>query len=85
MVLNRKASIRVLEKLEKTKGNGHVLTRTMDMGELGPIQKTVTVGSRLAEMRESLEIDEIRLAAFDEMIAEEIEEERKPKAEVEHS
>lgn len=66
-MLNRKASIKVLEKLKESKGEGHVLTRTMDMGEMGPIQKTVTVGSRLAEMRESLEIDELRLAALDEM------------------
>jgi hypothetical protein len=70
-VLNREASIAVLEKMLEEHGEGHILTRTMEMGELGPIQKTVTVGSRIAEMRANYHIDKIRMLVLDEMIEKE--------------
>ena len=65
LVLSREAGLRVLQKMDPTR----VLTTTPDLETMQP--KVVTAGSRLKEMRENLEVDQMRLEAYDEMIKEE--------------
>lgn len=64
LVLNRKASLRVLNKMNPTK----VLTRVLDQGTMQ--MREVTVQSRLAEMSEAMELDQARLEEYALMIKE---------------
>lgn len=67
IVMNRKAGIRVLEKMYKEDPN-KVLVVTPDFETMQPTP--VTVRTRLEKMQETLVIDEMRLEAYEEMIEE---------------
>lgn len=67
-VLNREASMRLLNKMLKVDPH-RVLVVTPDLEKLEP--KPITVTMRAKEMREALDLDESRLMALDEMIEEE--------------
>ena len=64
LVLNRKASLRMLQKMDPAKK----LTVTFDNQTMQ--MKEVTVQSRLAEMSEAMDIDQARLEELTLMISE---------------
>lgn len=64
LVLNRKASLRMLQKMVPSK----VLTKVFDQGTMQ--MKEVTVQSRLAEMSEAMDLDQARLEELTLMINE---------------
>lgn len=66
--LNREVSVMMLEDMMKEDPD-RVLTVTPDLEELKP--KPITVRMRMKEMSEALELDRMRLAKLDQMIAEE--------------
>jgi TusA-related sulfurtransferase len=68
IVVNREASVRMLEEMAKEDPN-KVLVVTPDMETLTP--KAVTVAMRLKEMTTNLHLDQARLTTLEDMIAEE--------------
>lgn len=65
VVVNREASVRMLEKMDpKT-----IITTKVDMHTMQP--ETITVEKRLREMKEGLTFDKARLEVFEEMLKEE--------------
>lgn len=64
LVLNRKAGLRVLQKMEPSR----VLTTLFDQATMQ--MKQVTVQSRLGEMSEAMELDQARLEEYTLMISE---------------
>lgn len=67
-VINREASVRMLEKLAKTEPE-RVLVVTPDLDTMAP--KKVTVSMRLEEMKQNLALDQERLETLEQMIDEE--------------
>ena len=65
VVLNREASLLMLKDMDPKK----VLTTKVDMTTMQP--QVITVEIRQKEMQEGLELDQARLEAFQEMLAEE--------------
>lgn len=64
VVLNRKASVRMLEKMDPTM----ILVEKMDMTTMQPVK--VTAEARLKEMSSALVHDQNRLDVLEEMIKE---------------
>lgn len=79
LVLNRRAGVRILEKMNPER----VLNRDFDPQTMQ--MKETTVKDRLETFRETLELDEMRLKEYELMIEEEktVAQKPKPKTDVE--